>query len=123
VETAVYNDMVAKLSFKGLIFSFGSQSHLLEAATSISGTRSFNFENNSAGFREARYAELINSAATEADAAKRKQIYGQLNDYLLDQSFTMPLSLYPSAGLTTARVHGLTLDMIPRYTLRNTWLE
>jgi peptide/nickel transport system substrate-binding protein len=123
VDNAALNDMVAKLSFKGLIFSFGSQSHLLEAATSISGTRSFNFENNSAGFKDPRYGELINSAATQPDAAKRKQIYGQLNDYLLDQSFTMPLSLYPSTGLTTAKVHGLVLDMIPRYTLRDTWLE
>jgi ABC-type transport system substrate-binding protein len=115
--------MVNKLSFKGLIFTFGSQSHLQEAATSISGTRSFNFENNSAGFEDPRFGELINSAATEPDAATRKQIYAQLNDYLLDQSFTMPLSLYPTTGLTAARVRGLAFDMIPRYTLRETWLE
>jgi ABC-type transport system substrate-binding protein len=65
--------------------------------------RSFNFENNSDGFKDPRYAKLVNSAATEPDAAKRKQIYGQLNDYLLDQSLTMPLSLYPSTALTTAK--------------------
>ncbi|HEV7662834.1 MAG TPA: hypothetical protein VGQ62_04805 [Chloroflexota bacterium] len=42
---------------------------------------------------------------------------------MLDQSFTRPLSLYPATALTSAKVHGLAFDMIPRYTLRDTWLD
>jgi hypothetical protein len=45
-----------------------------------------------------------------------------LNDFLLDQSFTMPLALSPALGLSTSKVRGLSWDMIPRYPLREAWL-
>jgi peptide/nickel transport system substrate-binding protein len=123
VETTTYNDQVAKLSYKGVIFSLGSQAHLYEAATGIAGTRSFNPDNGSSGFKDPQYAEFITSAATEPDAAKRKQIYSTFNDYVLDQAFTMPVSQSAVAALTSARVHALKLDMIPRYVLRDTWMD
>jgi len=122
-EQAIYTEHQVKVSYNGLMYGLGSQAHLYEAATGIAGTRSFNFDNNSAGFKSPDYTQLFNTASTEPDAAKRKQLYAQLNDYILDQSFTMPLSLTPTIGITTARVHGLTWDMQPRYLLRSTWLS
>jgi peptide/nickel transport system substrate-binding protein len=121
-EQAPYTEQVVKLSFRGLIYGLGSQAHLLEAATGIAGTRSFNFDNNSAGFKSPDYTRLFDTAATEPDASKRKQLYAQLSDFILDQSFTMPLALSATLGVATSNVHGLAWDMQPRYLMRDAWL-
>jgi peptide/nickel transport system substrate-binding protein len=123
VETSTYNDQIAKLSYKGVIYNLGSQAHLQEAATAIAGTRSFNPDNGSSGVKDAQYSDLITSAATEADVNKRKQVYARFNDYVLDQAFTMPISASAISALTTARVHDLKVDMIPRYVLRDVWMD
>jgi peptide/nickel transport system substrate-binding protein len=123
LEGAVYNDQIAKLSYKGLIFNLGSQAHLYEAATGIAGTRSFNPDNNSSGVKDPEYSQLITAAATEPDASVRKGIYARFNDYVLDQSFTMSMAQTNSAALTSAKVQGLKFDMIPRYVLRETSLQ
>ena len=54
------------------------------------------------------------SAAAEPDAAKRKQIYSQLNDFILDQSFGLPLA--PS----TSRVSSPVPRARPRLPLSTT---
>ena len=69
------------------------------------------------------YGQLVLSATTEPDAAKRKQVYSQLNDYLLDQSFTFAFAWYPATALVSSKVHGLEFSGSAALSYANAWLE
>jgi peptide/nickel transport system substrate-binding protein len=122
-DAATLADAVNKLTYSGIYVALGSQANLQEAATGIAGTRSLTFENNSAGFKDPHYSQLFETASIEPDAGKRMQIYSQLNDFVLDQSFTMPVATAAVAAVARAKVQGLRWDMIPRFTLRDAWLN
>ena len=74
-----------------------------------------------AGFKDDQYSQLVAGAASEPDAAKRKQIYSQLNDYILDQSFGIPIAPSTSRVITKAAVHGIEFRMNDVMTFANTW--
>jgi len=59
------------------------------------------------GFKDPQYEQLVTTIGTEPDAAKRGALYGQLNDFLLDQSFAMVISPNPPRLLARTNVQGL----------------
>ncbi|MBV9327645.1 MAG: hypothetical protein JO352_28340 [Chloroflexi bacterium] len=56
-----------------------------------------------------QYSQLANASATETDAGKRKQLYDQMNDLLLDESFTVPVASSPGNVVSRAGVSGFCL--------------
>jgi hypothetical protein len=65
----------------------------------------------------------VKAVSTEADADKRKQAYVDLNDLILDQSFTMPVVTNPITVLTSARVNGIDFLMhLGALGFTNAWL-
>jgi peptide/nickel transport system substrate-binding protein len=80
--------------------------------------------NNHSNFANDTYAGLIATASSETDPAKQKAAYAAINDYMLDQSFTMPISTNPITLLTTKKVHGIEFLMhIGALSFTNTWLD
>ena len=64
------------------------------------------FPNND-GFKEPRWADLVAAANSEADPAKQKQLYADINDFILDQCFTFAVSNNPVWWITSNKFHGL----------------
>jgi hypothetical protein len=60
------------------------------------------------GFKSPDYTQLVSTLSGETDANKRKQDIAQLNDFLLDQSFDMPVTENPLIMLATRGVTGVT---------------
>ncbi len=80
--------------------------------------------NNHSNFANETYAGLIATVSSETDPAKQKAAYAAINDYMLDQSFTMPISTNPITLLTTKKVHGIDFLMhIGALSFTNTWLD
>jgi peptide/nickel transport system substrate-binding protein len=79
----------------------------MEPASMLAAGASLNPLKNNAGFSNEEYTRLTQAASAEPDAAKRKQIYSQLNDFILDQSFGIPLAPSTSRVITKANVKGL----------------
>jgi peptide/nickel transport system substrate-binding protein len=73
--------------------------------------------NNHSAFQNDTWSNFIRSVSTETDSAKQQQLYQQLNDYMLDESFTMPISTSPIGVVTNGKVHGV------QYLLHNTALS
>jgi peptide/nickel transport system substrate-binding protein len=63
----------------------------LEPLTQFTSGSTTNYRGNNGGYLSDGYTQLVEAAAGEVDAAKRKQIYSQLNDFLLDEAFVYPL--------------------------------
>jgi peptide/nickel transport system substrate-binding protein len=79
--------------------------------------------NNHSNFTNDTYAGLIASVSSETDPAKQKAAYAAINDYMLDESFTMPISSNPITLLTTQKVHGIDFLMhIGALSFTSTWL-
>jgi ABC-type transport system substrate-binding protein len=82
-------------------------------------------QNNAANFTSDDYVKLVDSAVSEMDADKRKTLDAQLTDFVLDQSFTMPLARRKGSLVTAARVHGPAFRVATTQVIRleDTWLE
>lgn len=68
-------------------------------------------QNNAENFVSDQYSQLITAASSEPDAAKRKQVYSQINDFLLDQMFVMIAGVNPEVFASTTKVRGLAYDI------------
>ena len=94
LDDAVWRDQNAKISYQGINLALGgvagmSPSSLFNVSVFWSPT------NGTTGFKSDTYTQLVNAASTETDAAKRKAVYDQINDYILDQY----LPLCPPAAM------------------------
>jgi peptide/nickel transport system substrate-binding protein len=74
-------------------------------ASSFANGRGTDPTSNNEGFTNDRYAQLVANAGSEPDASKRKQIYSELNDIVLDESFIMALAPFPARLVVSNRVH------------------
>jgi peptide/nickel transport system substrate-binding protein len=86
-------------------------------SSSIAGVK-----RNNAGYYNDRYTQLVNTIATEPDVARRKALYGPLNDFLLDESFYMPITGNPGKILATSRLQGLSYRPNDLFMLTEAWL-
>ena len=110
-------------TYQGLRIGSGAGTGNFEASTMLQSTSAYNYAGNFAGFKDDAYTRLVLSATTEPDAAKRMQVYAQLNDYLLDQSFTFAFAWYPATALVSSKVHALDFSASPALSYANAWLE
>ncbi len=118
-------DLGNRRAYKGLLLSVGSSAQLAEATSLLTRSRFFSPDPKTSftGLDNAMYRQLINTAATEPDLAKRRDLYGQIEDIILDESASMTVSLYPQTALASARVHGLSYDFRPSLTYASAWLS
>jgi len=80
--------------------------------------------NNHSNFADDKYTELLARVASETEPVRQRQAYAEVNDYILDQSFTMPISTNPITLLTTPKVKGIDFLMhIGALSLTSTWLD
>ncbi len=77
---------------------------------------------NQSAFYDDAYKTLITSTATQADPAKRKEGYSQINDYLLDQAYCLVVSGYPNILVQAGNVRDMGYYPVLQWTLRTTWL-
>ena len=124
VDFATQFDVASKRTYQGLLLSAGSSAQLAEASSFLTRSRFFSPDPKASftGLDNAQYRDLIASVATEPDAAKRKNLYGQIEDIILDESASMTVSLYPQTGLASAKVRGLNYDSRPGLSFAPVWL-
>jgi ABC-type transport system substrate-binding protein len=80
--------------------------------------------NNHSNYTDDAYTRHVATVASETDPAKQKAAYAAINDYMLDQSFTIPISTNPITLLTTNKVHGIDFLMHSGgLSFTNAWLD
>ena len=65
---------------------------------------------------------MFTTASTEPDASKRKAIYGQINDFLLDAAYCYTMSAYSNIMACSAKVRGMRWEPSTAIALREMWL-
>jgi ABC-type transport system substrate-binding protein len=95
-----------------------------EPASAYTNSRGTDPVSNNEGYSSERYSSLIASAATEPDVTTRKQIYSQLNDLVIDDSFIMFLCPYPVRMVTRVGFHDLVSEESPgTFLYTHAWLQ
>jgi peptide/nickel transport system substrate-binding protein len=109
--------------FNGMRLSAGAFAQLSEAGSEFALSRTFGYASNASGFYDDQWTQLASGVATEPDAAKRKQMYSQINDFLLDQSFAMVITPYPDIVAIKPNVMDLKYFLSTATNDRNIWLS
>jgi ABC-type transport system substrate-binding protein len=63
------------------------------------------------------------AAHEQVDAAKRKQLYNQINDTLLEAAYIQVLSPYPDLMIYRSNVRGIQYERASSIPFRNVWLS
>jgi peptide/nickel transport system substrate-binding protein len=105
VEPAVWVDTLInkKPDYTGL-WAGSDQIAQLSPSTLFQLSPGWRLENNHSAFTSDMWTSLVNSVLSETDASKQQQLHVQLNDYILDQSFTVPITTYPITFLMKSNV-------------------
>jgi peptide/nickel transport system substrate-binding protein len=106
LELATWVDEAVNRKYKGMYLS-NSTFAQLEPSSTLSNGRATDPNSNNSLFQNDTYTQLIASASAEPDAAKRKALYSQLNDILLDESFIMVLAAAPPTLIARSNVKGI----------------
>jgi peptide/nickel transport system substrate-binding protein len=119
-DNPTFSQLNSKVAYNGVILSAGAYANVSEpSATFTIGAPTWTQQGT---FKDETWHRLVQQASTEPDANVRKTLYGQLNDILLDQSFVMPISLYPNISIAASNVHALRIDRSNRLTYTEMWL-
>ncbi len=119
---AAWLDQVNNRKYNGVYASTDSRT-ALNPLTYYTSTPVFNPAINNEGYASTAYADLVTAAGSEADPVKQKQIYAQVNDLWLDESFVIPLSTASGTLVLRGGVQGLNHNMRAGWLFTNMWLE
>jgi ABC-type transport system substrate-binding protein len=109
-------------TYNGMRLSAGAFAQLFEASSLFALSRTMGYLSNQSGFYDPEYERLVTTAATEPDAGKRKQIYGQINDFLLDAAYLFTVSAYSNIMALKANVRQMRFEPTTAVTIRDMWL-
>ena len=112
VDFATQFDVASRRAYNGLLLSVGSGGNAAEATSLLTRSRFFSPDPKTSftGFSSDEYQNLISTASVEPDAAKRRALYGQIEDIMLDESVSITISLYPQTAVARKNVHDLVYD-------------
>jgi peptide/nickel transport system substrate-binding protein len=124
VDFATQFDVASRRAYQGLLLSVGSGANAAEATSLLTRSRFFSPDPKTSftGFASDDYQNLISAASVEPDADKRKSLYSQIEDILLDESASITVSLYPQTAIARSNVHGLMYDARPGLTFASAWV-
>jgi peptide/nickel transport system substrate-binding protein len=78
---------------------------------------------NNTDWNTPEWKDLFAQVASEADPAKQKTLYGRLNDYILDQSWAMPMATNPQVLVGTPKLKGVTVNQYGAWYFTDAWLD
>jgi peptide/nickel transport system substrate-binding protein len=120
MDLAAWLDLVNNRRYNGMYYSPAGISSTV--GSELTTSKIWQVGNNNSGFDSPLYQQLGKASTTETDPAKLKQIYNQVNDLMLDESFSIPLCSRPPTNMTRAGVHARN-EQLGGWWYRDAWLE
>jgi peptide/nickel transport system substrate-binding protein len=121
VDLTNWLDQVNNRKYGGLYVTINTLAQM-EPVTMLTQGRAYDPTGNNSGYKNERYEQLIAAAQTEPDLQKRKQVYSQLNDLILDESFSMTLASSPPRLAVRSALMGLGYTLHEAFSYTDAWL-
>jgi peptide/nickel transport system substrate-binding protein len=122
VDLTNWLDEVNNRKYAGLYVTINTLAQM-EPVTMLTQGRAYDPTGNNSGYKDDHYAQLISAAQTEPDPQKRKQLYAQLNDIILDEAFSMTLVSSPPRIAYRAALHDVGYTLHEAFSYTNAWLS
>jgi peptide/nickel transport system substrate-binding protein len=120
-DLATFIQLLITQSYQGLyLTAMGTAS--LNPISLLSGG-SYKDPGNNSGFVSPAYTELLTSLAGELDPAKQKQLYGRINDFLIDEAFVWPIATAPFRVSARAKLRNIGFLLHDGIDVKRMWLE
>jgi peptide/nickel transport system substrate-binding protein len=107
MEAAAWVDTVNNVKYDGIYLSGDNNAHVNPGTLWSSSPGWRPMPSNNSGWRNDQWSQLVTSLTTEPDASKRSALTSQINDYVLDQTWVMPISSNPAILVSTNKLQGL----------------
>jgi len=123
-DTASYLEIVNNWKYQGFWLGGGSFAQL-DPATGFTKSRALSVTGNSSAFTtpaNAAAVELVGRATTEPDQTKRKQLYTDLNNMLLDEVYIIMMSPTIDRRIATQKVQGIAPTLHSAQKWWDAWL-
>jgi peptide/nickel transport system substrate-binding protein len=88
MDTATWLAQVNGVQYNGLYVSGDSLGNY-QPATPLGASPAWSPNKNNSGFKTEEWTNLVDAVSTETDSAKQKQLYAQVNDYMIDQAWSI----------------------------------
>ncbi|MBV8086530.1 MAG: ABC transporter substrate-binding protein [Chloroflexi bacterium] len=121
VDLAAWITAIIGHQYQGL-YSTAQGTTQLHPATLMSGSP-YKDPGNNSGFVSPDYTSLQTSVASETDPTKAKAVYSQMNDYLLDQAFCLPMGMSPFRLAARAALKNVTFLLHDAVNFKEVWLD
>jgi peptide/nickel transport system substrate-binding protein len=122
-DTATYLDQINNHKYTGAYIGTIAYA-AAEPVTRMANSRHLDPSGNSnTGYTSPKYVELFNSASSEPDNAKRKALYDQVNDLLLDEAFVNPIASAPSRMVTKSYVKDIGRSQHGAFLYNSAWID
>jgi peptide/nickel transport system substrate-binding protein len=119
LDAAVWNDYAISGQFGGLSIANANGANLSMNAAA-SGTW-VSPDNGITGFRSDAWSELAKRVLSETDPARQKAIAPELDQFLLDQSWMMPVVSLPPKIVARKNLQGLSFNQHETATYYDAW--
>jgi len=88
MDTATWLAQVNGIKYSGLYVSGDSLGNY-QPATPLGASPAWSPAKNNSGYQDPTWTQLVNAVSTETDSAKQRQLYAQINDYMIDQAWSI----------------------------------
>ena len=88
MDTATWLAQVNGVQYNGLYVSGDSLGNY-SPATPLGASPAWSPAKNNSGYKSEQWTQLVEAVGTEADPTKQKQLYAQVNDFMIDQAWSI----------------------------------
>lgn len=88
MDTATWLAQVNGVQYNGLYVSGDSLGNY-SPATPLGASPAWSPAKNNSGYKSDQWTQLVGAVGTETDPAKQKQLYAQVNDFMIDEAFSI----------------------------------
>jgi peptide/nickel transport system substrate-binding protein len=122
MDTATWLAQVNGVQYNGLYVSGDSLGNY-QPATPLGASPAWSPSKNNSGFKTEEWTNLVNAVSTETDTAKQKQLYAQVNDYMIDQAWSIVFAERAVIWLVRSAIQNMVPTGRQSYLWKQVWIQ
>jgi peptide/nickel transport system substrate-binding protein len=122
METATWLAQVNGVQYNGLYVSGDSLGNYLPA-TPLGASPAWSPAKNNSGFKTERWTQLVDAVGTETDPAKQKQLYAEVNDYMIDEAWSIVFAERAVIWLTRGNIKNMNPTGRQSFIWKEVWID
>jgi peptide/nickel transport system substrate-binding protein len=122
METATWLAQVNGVQYNGLYVSGDSLGNY-QPATPLGASPAWSPAKNNSGFKSDRWTQLVEAAGTETDPAKQKQLYAEVNDYMIDEAWSIVFAERAVIWLARGTIKNMNPTGRQSFVWKDVWID